>query len=48
MKGQSLSYFEHYLGNRLEVEDSELPDDERIELVLRESILEYIPLSLLL
>jgi hypothetical protein len=27
LKGQALSLFEYYLRNRLEVEDSELPDN---------------------
>jgi hypothetical protein len=36
LKGQALSYFEHYLKRRLEAEVSELPDDELIKLVLRE------------
>jgi hypothetical protein len=35
LKGQALSYFEHHLKRRLEAEDSELPDDKLIELVLR-------------
>jgi hypothetical protein len=34
-KCQALSYFEHHLTRRLEAEDSELPDNELIELVLR-------------
>jgi hypothetical protein len=36
LKVQALSYFEHHLRRRLEAEDSELPDNEIIELVLRE------------
>jgi hypothetical protein len=36
LKGQALSYFEHHLMRRLEVEDSEVPDNELIELVLRD------------
>jgi hypothetical protein len=36
LKGQALSYFEHHLSRRLEAEDSEVPDNELIELVLRE------------
>jgi hypothetical protein len=43
LKGQSLSYFEHHLMRRLEAEDSEVPDNELIELVLRDVGLEYIP-----
>jgi hypothetical protein len=43
LKGQALSYFEHYLRKRVEVEDTEVPDNELIELVLREISLEYIP-----
>jgi hypothetical protein len=36
LKAQALSYFEHYLRKRLEVEDSEVPDNDIIELVLRD------------
>jgi hypothetical protein len=43
LKGQALSYFEHHLRSRLEIEDSEIPDNELIELVLRDVGLEYIP-----
>jgi hypothetical protein len=43
LKGQALSYFEHHLRKRLEAEDSEVPDNELIELVLRDVGLEYIP-----
>jgi hypothetical protein len=43
LKGQGLSYFEHHLMRRLEAEDSEVPDNKLIELVLREVCLEYIP-----
>jgi hypothetical protein len=43
LKGQALSYFEHHLIRRLEAEDSEVPDNELIELVLRDIVLEYIP-----
>jgi hypothetical protein len=42
LKGQALSYFEHHLMRRLEAEDSDVPDNELIELVLREVGLEYI------
>jgi hypothetical protein len=43
LKGQALSYFEHHLMRRLEAEDSEVPDNELIQLVLRDVGLEYIP-----
>jgi hypothetical protein len=43
LKGQALSYFEHSLRRREEAEDSELPDNELKELVLRDIRLEYIP-----
>jgi hypothetical protein len=43
LKGQALSYFEHHLMRRLEAEDSDFPDNELIELVLRDVGLEYIP-----
>jgi hypothetical protein len=43
LKGQALSYFEHHLMRRLEAEDSDVPDNEFIELVLRDVGLEYIP-----
>jgi hypothetical protein len=43
LKDQVLSYFDHHLMRRLEAEDSELPDNELIELVLRDVGLEYIP-----
>jgi hypothetical protein len=43
LKGQALSYFEHHLRRRIETEDSEFPDNELIELVLRNIVLEYIP-----
>jgi hypothetical protein len=43
MKGQALSYFEHHLMRRLEKEDSDVPDNELIEPVLRDLGLEYIP-----
>jgi hypothetical protein len=42
-KGQALSYFEHHLMTRLETEDSEVPDNQLIELVLRDVCLAYIP-----
>jgi hypothetical protein len=43
LKGQALSYFEHHLMRRLEAEHLEIPDNELIELVLRDVGLEYIP-----
>jgi hypothetical protein len=45
LKCQALSYFEHHLMRRLEAEDSEVPDNQLIELVLKELYmgLEYIP-----
>jgi hypothetical protein len=39
LKGQALSYFEHHLMRRLEAEDSDVPDNELIELVLRDVVL---------
>jgi hypothetical protein len=42
LKGQALFYFEHHLMRRLEAEDSDVPDNECIELVLRDAVLEYI------
>jgi hypothetical protein len=42
LKGQALSYFEHHLMRRLEAEDSDVPDKDLIELVLRDVGLEYI------
>jgi hypothetical protein len=43
LKGQVLSYFGHRLRKRIEAEDSEISDNELIELVFREIGLEYIP-----
>jgi hypothetical protein len=43
LKGQAFSYFEHHLMRRLEAEDSDIPDNELIELILRDVGLEYIP-----
>jgi hypothetical protein len=43
LKGQALSYFEHHLMRRLEAEDSDVPDNQLIELVLKDLELEYIP-----
>jgi hypothetical protein len=34
LKGQLIYYFEHHLRQRLEAEDSELPDNELIESVI--------------
>jgi hypothetical protein len=42
LKGQALYYFEHYM-RRLEAEDSDVPENDLIELVLRDVGLEYIP-----
>jgi hypothetical protein len=43
LKGQELSNYEHHCMRRLEAEDSEMPDNLLIELVLRDVGLEYIP-----
>jgi hypothetical protein len=43
LKGQALSYFEHHLMRKPEAGDSDVPDNELIELVLRDVGLEYIP-----
>jgi hypothetical protein len=43
LKSQALSYFEHHLMRRLETEDSEIPDNELIDLVCRDIGLEYNP-----
>jgi hypothetical protein len=43
LKSKALSYFEHHLRERLEAEDSEIPDNELIELMLRDIGLEYTP-----
>jgi hypothetical protein len=40
LKGQALSNFEYHLRGRLEAEDSELPDNELIELEVRDVGLE--------
>jgi hypothetical protein len=45
LKGQALSYFENHLQVSLEVEESGVPDNEIIELVLRDVGLEFIPKS---
>jgi hypothetical protein len=36
LKGLALFYFEHHLMRRLEVEDLELPDNDLIELIIRD------------
>jgi hypothetical protein len=38
-----LSYFENYFRRRIDTEDSEIPDNELIEIVLRDVGLKYIP-----
>jgi hypothetical protein len=43
VKGQALSYFEHHFRKRVDAEDPVLPDNELIELVIRDVGLEYIP-----
>jgi hypothetical protein len=43
LKSQALSYFEHHLRMRLQTEDSEVPDNQLIELVLKDVGLEIIP-----
>ena len=43
LKGQALSYFKHHLRRRLDAEDSELPGNDLLELVIRDISLEYIP-----
>jgi hypothetical protein len=45
LKGQALFYFEHHPRKMSEAEDSDVPDNDLIELVLRELCigLEYIP-----
>jgi hypothetical protein len=43
LKGQVLTYFEHHLSKRIKEEDSEVKDNELIELVLGDVGLEYIP-----
>jgi hypothetical protein len=43
LKCQALSYFEHHLMSGQEAENSGVPDNELIELVLRDVGLEYIP-----
>jgi hypothetical protein len=42
LKCQALSYFEHHFTRILEAEDSDVPDNELIDLVLRHVGLEYI------
>jgi hypothetical protein len=48
LKGQALSYIEHHLMRRMEAKDSGVPDNELIELVLRDVGLEYIPKHVIL
>jgi hypothetical protein len=43
MKVKVLSHFEYHLTRRMEAEDSELLNNELIELVVRDIGLEYIP-----
>jgi hypothetical protein len=45
LKGQVLSYFEHHLMRSLEAEDSDVPDNNVIYLMLRDVYLEYIPMN---
>jgi hypothetical protein len=42
LQGQTLFYFEHHLLRRVEVENSELPDNDLIDQVLRDTSLDYI------
>jgi hypothetical protein len=42
LKGQALSYFEHLLRKILDAEDSEIPNNDLLELVNRDIGLEYI------
>jgi hypothetical protein len=42
LKGQALSHFEHHLMRRLQAENSDVPDNDLIELVLGDISLEYI------
>jgi hypothetical protein len=42
LKGQAMFHFEHDLMRRLEAEDSDVPDNKLIELVLGDVGLEYI------
>jgi hypothetical protein len=43
LKHQALSYFEYHLMRRPEAENSDVPDNELIELALRDVGIEYIP-----
>jgi hypothetical protein len=43
LKVKAFSYSEHHLRKRVETKYSEVPDNELIELVLRDGGLEYIP-----
>jgi hypothetical protein len=47
LKDKDISCFEHHLRRRLESENSDVPDNELIELVLRDLGLDYIPKSAL-
>jgi len=41
LKGQALSYFKHHLRRRLEAEDSDIPDNDLLELVIRDRLRIY-------
>jgi hypothetical protein len=43
LKGQALSYLEHHLSKSLDAEDAEFPDNDILELLIRDIGLEYIP-----
>jgi hypothetical protein len=43
LKGQALSYLDHHLRRILNAEDAELPENDLLELVIRDIGLEYIP-----
>jgi hypothetical protein len=43
LKGQALPYLEHHLEKRLDAENAEFPDNDILELVIRDIDLEYIP-----
>jgi hypothetical protein len=43
LKGQALPYFEHHLRKSVCAGNSDVPDNELIELVIRDNGLEYIP-----
>jgi hypothetical protein len=42
LKGEALSFYDYHLRSRVEAEDSEVPDSELTELVLRDIGLNYI------